>query len=371
MQILLIEPFFTGSHRQWAEGYRKFSRHQVRILQLPGRHWKWRMYGGAVSLARQFLQLDQLPDLILASDMLDLTTFLSLTRARSAGIPAIVYFHENQITYPWSAADEDTRLGRNNQYGFLNYTSALAADRVFFNSAYHRTSFLSALEPFLRQFPDQRELELIEQISEKSEVLPLGMDLHSLAQNPPAKRPEEPVIVWNHRWEYDKHPELFFQALTQLHNEGCAFKLIVMGEAFQKSPEIFSVAREKLSTHLLHFGYAPDRDAYARWLHLADIVPVSSRQDFFGGSVVEALYCNCHPLLPNRLAFPEHLPEAKRTEYLYDRESEFTGRLRMLLPQIDRIRSNTCYRDFVAHYDWRILAPVYDDSMMQLSKKRL
>ena len=73
------------------------------------------MYGGAVYLAEQFNELkDGLPDLIVATDMLDLTTFAALTRHRTAGIPMVVYFHENQITYPWSPTDADVKTQRNN-----------------------------------------------------------------------------------------------------------------------------------------------------------------------------------------------------------------------------------------------------------------
>ena len=140
MKILLVEPFLGGSHRQWAEAYQQHSQHDIRLLSLPGRHWKWRMYGGAVSLAQVFLQQSFEPDLILASDMLDLTTFLALSRAKTWQLPAAIYFHENQITYPWSPDDQDPSLGRNNQYGFINYTSALAADTLYFNSHYHRGS---------------------------------------------------------------------------------------------------------------------------------------------------------------------------------------------------------------------------------------
>ena len=32
-----------------------------------------------------------------------------------------------------------------------------------------------------------------------------------------AKR--EPLILWNHRWEYDKNPEPFFQSLFRLKDE--------------------------------------------------------------------------------------------------------------------------------------------------------
>ena len=83
MRILLLEPFHSGSHQQWAESYQQHSQHEVQLLTLPGKFWKWRMAGGAVELANQFLNLDFRPDLILATDMLDLPTFLSLSRKRA------------------------------------------------------------------------------------------------------------------------------------------------------------------------------------------------------------------------------------------------------------------------------------------------
>ena len=137
MKILLIEPYFTGSHAAWAKGYAQHSQHHIDILSLPGRFWKWRMHGGAVTLARKFLQSDLAPDLILTTDMLDMTTFLALTRHRTANIPTATYFHENQLTYPWSPTDRDIAQKRDKHYGFINYVSALTADAVLFNSQYH------------------------------------------------------------------------------------------------------------------------------------------------------------------------------------------------------------------------------------------
>ncbi|MFA6687806.1 MAG: DUF3524 domain-containing protein, partial [Desulfuromonas sp.] len=55
MNIALLEPFMTGSHAAWAQGYAAHSQHKVEIFNLEGKHWKWRMHGGAVTLARQFL----------------------------------------------------------------------------------------------------------------------------------------------------------------------------------------------------------------------------------------------------------------------------------------------------------------------------
>lgn len=362
MHILLTEPFFTGSHRQWAQGLAAHSRHQVELLTLPGRHWKWRMYGGAVELARRFNELETVPDLILATDMLDVATFLALTRERSAGIPVALYFHENQITYPWSPDDEDVKLGRDNQYGFINYTSALAADRVFFNSHFHRNSFLEALPGFLKQFPDFRGLENIGAIEAKSEVLPLGMDLRAFDEHAIGKAEQAPVLLWNHRWEYDKGPELFFKALFRLKEEGVEFRLIVLGEAFGKYPPIFDEAKERLSEELLHFGYAPDFSTYARLLWQADILPVTSRQDFFGGSVVEAIYCGCYPLLPNRLAYPEHLPEAIHSAHFYEEEKDFFPALKHLLQTWNEVPKFPG-KQYVEKYDWQTLIAVYDGAL--------
>ena len=53
MNILLIEPYFTGSHKQWAVGFANHSRYDIRFLTMKGQFWKWRMHGGAVSMARE------------------------------------------------------------------------------------------------------------------------------------------------------------------------------------------------------------------------------------------------------------------------------------------------------------------------------
>ena len=100
MKIVLIEPYFSGSHKSWALGLQSYSKHQIKIISLPGKFWKWRMRGGAITLANDFMKMDYEADLILATDMLDLTTFLSLTRVRTSNIPTAIYFHENQLSYP-------------------------------------------------------------------------------------------------------------------------------------------------------------------------------------------------------------------------------------------------------------------------------
>ncbi len=370
MRIFLIEPYFTGSHRAWAEGYKQHSRHDVEILSLEGRYWKWRMHGGAVSLAKIFMEHDSNPDLILATDMLDLTTFLSLTRERTAQIPVAVYFHENQISYPWSAGDRDILHKRDKHYGFINYVSALAANSVLFNSSYHRESFLAELPKLLKHFPDFREFHNIQVIEEKSHVLHLGMDLFSLdAQKPDLgsqiRGNKSPVILWNNRWEYDKNPDDFFKSLDILDEKELDFQVVLLGEKFSRQPEIFNKAQEKIGHRILQSGYVENRSEYIQWLYSSDILSVTSKQDFFGISVVEAVYCGCYPLLPKRLSYPEIFPPEMFPQNYYDNFNNLVEKLTELVSNPEIIR-NIDFKEHLTKFAWETKAPEYDDFLETL-----
>ncbi len=328
------------------------------------------MYGGAVKLAQKYNQGDFTPDLIIASDMLDLTTFLALIRHKSPKIPAGLYFHENQITYPWSPEDADPALQRDRHYGFINYISALAADHLLFNSQFHLNSFFEALPGFLKVFPDYRGLENVDVLKKKSSVLPLGLDLSSLNIPNKLEKTDTPVVLWNHRWEYDKNPELFFHTLRSLKEEGLLFKLIVTGKSYQKVPFIFSEAQKWFDQEIIHFGYAESFEAYAALLWQADILPVTSIQDFFGASVVEAIHCNCYPILPNRLAYPEHIPEAYQSECLFNSEKELYQKLKRAILNFEEIRRVKQSHNFVAQWDWRNLVHTYDNLFQRIKSAR-
>jgi len=359
LKILLLEPYFTGSHAAWALGCQDFSRHQVEILSLKGQFWKWRMHGGAVTLARRFLAGDYQPDLIVATDMLDLAGFLALTRRRTAGIPAAVYFHENQLAYPWSPDDRDIAQQRDHHYGFINYASALAADAVFFNSRYNKDSFLNALQPFLKHFPDFNELSTIDEIQRKSSVLPLGLDLSRFDHYKQQNDPGPPIVLWNHRWEFDKNPAEFFQALNAVDASGVNFRLALLGENFRNVPAEFQAAKSRYGSRIVHYGYAKSMADYAGWLWRSHVLPVTSRHDFFGISVIEAVYCGCRPLLPKRLAYPEIFADENQAGIFYNDFDDLTRRLREALVQADTPH-NASLRQGIEKYHWENMAPIYD-----------
>ncbi len=368
MKILLIEPFFTGSHKKWAEDFKRFSRHEVEIVSLPGYHWKWRMHGAAVTLANILNSRLQLPtpDLILATDFLDLSLFLSLTRKWSAQISTAVYFHENQLTYPWSPTDADVKLKRDNHYAFINYTSALTANRVFFNSNYHYNSFLAELPSFLRAFPDYQNVETMEAISAKCTTLPLALDLKKLQDHKPdnVEKTKRAMVLWNHRWEYDKNPDAFFKALFEIHERGIDFNLCVLGESFAKYPPIFDEAKAVLADKIIHWGFAQSFEEYCQWLWKADVLPVTSVQDFFGGSVIEAMYCNTVPFLPKRLAYLEHIPSRFHSTFYYD-DIDFVNKLQRRIMDVKYLRVMDT-RQYASKYDWQSMIDMYDEYMIEV-----
>jgi glycosyltransferase involved in cell wall biosynthesis len=358
-RILLLAPYCGGSHRAWAEGYLAHSRHRITLLSLPARFWKWRMQGGAVTLAERARALDYRPDLILASDMLNLPVFLALTRDHLADVPAALYCHENQLTYPFPPGEK-----RDLTYGMINWLSMLAADRVFFNSNYHLEDWFQALPNMLKHFPDRTHLHRVDDVRARSSVLPVGCDLRRLDTVPrPAPSDRAPLILWNQRWEYDKNPQAFFRALYALQEAGLDFRVAVAGKSHRQSAPEFERARERLGDRVVHFGYA-DAGVYEGLLRRADVVVSTAIHEFFGVAVVEAVYGGCFPLLPDRLSYPELIPTSHHDVCLYGSFEALLARLTWALTHPDEARSLAeRLRPTMARFDWSEIAPLYDSSL--------
>ena len=380
VNICLLSPYHGGSHKAWAQGYREHSRHRIRLLTLPPRFWKWRMHGGAITLARTFLESAESPDLILSTDMLDLSLFLGSTRRQVGRSRVALYMHENQLTYPLPSDPQTGPMRRQKgerdlHYAFINLASMLVADRVFFNSRYHLESWFDALPSFLRGLPELKELETIPELRQKSRVLPVGIDLKRLDSDP-APSPSDksalrstslaPLILWNHRWEFDKDPEAFFTALLHLEKESLPFRLAVCGQSFSHQSTVFDEAQTRFSSHLIHFGFAPEQ-RYRELLLEADITVSTARHEFFGIGILEAVYSGAFPILPARLSYPELLGDQTGGLCFYEDPSELVSRLRWAVSwPAERARATAGLRKLAARFDWTELAPRYDAEMLKL-----
>ena len=202
----------------------------------------------------------------------------------------------------------------------------------------------------------------------RARVLPLGLNLSRFDRHRPATaHTGRPLLVWNHRWEYDKAPEVFFEAVRALAGEGLDFGLILLGESFRNRPDEFLAIREAMPERVVHFGYAPDRSGYARLLWQGDVVVSTAIHEFFGAAVVEACYCGCFPILPNRLAYPELIPAEHAHTCLYDGYEGLLKRLREAILDVHRVRVFSL-REEMAQFDWRLMAPRYDEAMELLTQ---
>jgi glycosyltransferase involved in cell wall biosynthesis len=176
-------------------------------------------------------------------------------------------------------------------------------------------------------------------------------------------------MLWNHRWEFDKQPNVFFKQMYKLADEGIDFELIILGENFQVHPKEFIEAREKLGSRIRQFGYAESVYDYARYLAMSDIVVSTAIQENFGFAIIEAMYCHTLPLLPNRLSYPEILPAKFHELFLYNNEAELESKLRLLLRdyrQLNEARAEIAQA--MAAFDWKKRIEEFDALFQNMAR---
>lgn len=332
--ILIVDAFFTGSHRHWGEQLKAQLPYEVELLTLSGKNWKWRMQGGAIELAQKFKKLDKKPSLIIATDMVNLPLFYAYSGITIEEIPCLLYFHENQFAYPISEQDTDKQAGRENHYAFINLSSAFFATKTVFNSNFNKTSFLKGAEKLISALPNNN----FKTNNINNTVIYPGVK--TLTQ--PNKTSLTPVILWNHRWEHDKNPELFLEGLRNLKSKKIDFKLIVLGKGTEKE-NVKTIFNREFKTELIHCGFVEQKEKYWELIAQANLLPVTSKHDFFGLSVAEAMQLGAFALLPNHQAYPEHLENNNESGTLYEFPTRFISTLEEACSSIKQGKMNPIF----------------------------
>lgn len=359
--ILLLEPYYGGSHKAFLDGLqRQLEPFDFRftLLSLPARKWKMRMQLAAPCFAEGIVKIlaeGKHFDGILTSTFLDVAVLRSLLAGQGIHLPLAMYFHENQFSYPGQVPDPGFF-----QFASINFTSALCADRLAFNSRYNLETFLEGIHRYLKKSSDMELRHLEKQIRAKAVILYPGLDFQHIDAVPQETASGQSgersgaVIVWNHRWEHDKDPETFFHTLFELA-EDYPFQLIVLGQRFRDRPKIFSQAETVLADRLLHFGYAESREQYARLLKTGDYIVSTARHEFFGISVLEGVRAGCRPVVPDRLSYQELFPE----QYRYA-EGELKKHLRQLFTAPRPMRYTEA-KNLTEVYNWSAVGEKYQD----------
>ena len=314
----------------------------------------------------QQIEQSNVPDLMVCSGMLDLATFLGLAPIQTRATPVVLYMHENQLTYPVPEG-----VKRDSDAVFKQVTSCLAANEIWWNSAYNLNSFLEALPKYLKRMPDYKLPHVTGIISQKSKVMHLGINPIGSQKSKQSIDSDQPLtITWAARWEHDKNPEDFFKALSILKENNINFALNVIGEQFRSYPKIFDTAKEEFRAEITNWGYLKSRDNYISVLQQSDVVVSTAIHEFFGLSILEAVSAGAFPVLPNRLAYPE----------LFNHEDFFYGQtaqqLAKKLIELSRrkttqktlwINSRINKQELTTEYEWLKIAAKLDAQALALT----
>lgn len=360
LTILVVEGWFGGSHRQWAQGWAAASEHEIRLVTLPAARWKWRLRAGSVRLGeavRTHIEASGRPDLVVVSSMLDAASLMGIARRELHGVPMVTYLHENQLTQPRAPGqnvDEGLALAQ--------WRSMVAADEVWFNSAFHHDDLFGALPGLLtRAGVGESQVDLLDAVAARCRVVPLGVDTAHLVAAHRRTRSGAPVVIFNHRIAHDKDPGAVLDALATVAARGIDFGLVVTGEGPASAPSRVHDGLSALGERVRVTGHL-DRADYLRLLCEVDVVVSAARHEFFGVAVVEAVAAGAVPVLPDRLSYPEVIPQRFHDVVLHA-EGALPERLAAVLGDMDGARRRTAgLRESMLEHDWGIRGPAHDDA---------
>ncbi len=299
-QILLLSAYRADSHAAWADWLqRSLTGFRWRTLELPGRHFRWRIRGNPLSWLDALAE-EPAPDLILATSMVDLSTIRGL-HPHLAGVPAWYYFHENQFVHPVS-----DRQVKSVEPQIVQVYGALCADRLLFNSAFNRDSFLEGVKRLLHRMPDHAPRGVADRLRDKCQLCPVPVTPIA-----PAPERDERLILWSHRWEYDKQPEVFARAMVKLADRGVAFRLALLGARHREPGEALQLLRKRLGDRIVADGKLSGQ-AYHEVVGRAGIAVSTARHELQGLAMLEAASAGVRPLVPDHLCYPEQYSSCYR-----------------------------------------------------------
>jgi glycosyltransferase involved in cell wall biosynthesis len=147
------------------------------------------------------------------------------------------------------------------------------------------------------------------------------------------------------------NPDEFFHVLDAVLAGGAEFRLALLGENFQAVPKAFMGARARYGGRIVQYGYVESRQEYINWLKRGSIVISTAQQENFGISVVEAIRHSCVPLLPDRLAYPEIIPQSFHSRVLYKDLNELVEKLTRLRRELSLQMGRFAWENLVGRYD--------------------
>ncbi len=383
LRVFYFEPENRDYRKSFLDGLRQHSRHEIVSFTLPeGRTPHARrsallpfleQLSREQDISRSATQPEDFPaadrvDALITTDAHSLCDLYALGRQWLSALPSAIFFHEHSFAVGPTRRQSDLQAGLNLLY------SMLAADRLFFSSPHHQHvcfDYLPSVVQSIPEFPGKGRI--LPSLSGKARVLRPGIALREMDRWRHDLKYASPTVLWNQRWEASKRPDEFFRILYQLADEGLDFGVVICGNRNKATPDgersvtdpVFDEARRRLGDRVFHYGYAGSRAEYANLLWMSDIVVSTAEVDYYPTAIIEAIFCECFPLLPNRLGYPSLFPAGQHERFLYDTPQALYQKLKCLLLDPLEIRSANLRANMLA-FDWEKVIADYDRELVEL-----
>lgn len=197
---------------------------------------------------------------------------------------------------------------------------AAVCDGVFVGTEFHRQDFLQ------KRFPVGSAEHTLSLPEAAAKVHVTGnpfdtADVLSAVRRilPPNQRLK--VIIFPHRWDREKRPDVFMDMMDKLWERRQDFEVIITTSRptfHSNDPALIDQLARSKFYHRVLAGLT--KEQYYGCLNQARVFVSTAEEENFGYCVVEAATLGCSPVVPNRLSHPEVLNQDPR--FLYDTSDE-------------------------------------------------
>jgi hypothetical protein len=299
LDILALEPYYGGARRAMLETLVRCSRHRWTVLKLPPRRIERRLSVAANWFGEQLTRhwVGRV-DLLFTSEAMNLASLCQLMPPL-AGKPSVVYFHENQL--PEVGTNTDSPLD------MVNLNTANAASEIWFNSEWHRKTFLARAGALIDRHREIAVRQPLPRLKRKSSVMVPPVDTTAVMEALDARVQRDGTALFVDTRDADVG--VLNRALAILRERNEKFRLITLGPTVGLNGSA-DVMRKAVGDN--------DEAAQARGLCEAGVF-VSVRPDAASDFLaVRALAAGCRPVLPDSGFYRELLPPAMQRSCLYD-----------------------------------------------------
>lgn len=302
--VMYVESYGVGSHRRMTDLLNAHSRHELRFVMIGAEHWRWRYAAAHHELADCINALADggyRPDFIVLSGPMNVGALVGLLHPDLHDVPRVTYFHESQWTYPTREIDIRHHL--------VSHLDAVRnCQAAWFNSEYHRSVFIDeALNNRSERVRELAHRVLPPRVPDTAVLYPpVSVDDETMTRRSELGKTR---IAWAARWEAEKRPELFTEAMLELAKRRDDFELVLLSPGRIPDPRTDDLLR-RLEQLIAVQGPLESRADYLRALSGCSIFVSTADHEFFGMAAIEAAMLGAIPVVPNALAYPEALPSA-------------------------------------------------------------